>query len=169
MAMYGAPIPGQSLTTEPKGFPWERPPEIVDPEEAIQMHLSKMAEPKRLRAALDLIELEGMDVATLVKGRLRGAVSQGMHSVDVSLLIAPVLHDFIKQAADVAGIEAEDGFEDKATEAAYKKARVDGFSVKELAKKKPAQAVKEMKSVEPEMEAMTDQAPRKGLMTRGEK
>jgi hypothetical protein len=166
MPTYGAPIPGQSLTTEPRGFPWERPPEIVDPEEAIQMHLSKIAEPKRLRAALDLIELEGMDIATLVKGRLRGAVSQGMHSIDVSLIIAPVLHDFIKQAAAVAGIEAEDGFENKAAEEAYKKARIDGFSVKELAKTKPKQAVKEM---EAEMEAMPEQTPRKGLMARGEK
>ena len=28
MSDFGAAIPGQSLTTEPKAFPWERPPEI---------------------------------------------------------------------------------------------------------------------------------------------
>ena len=28
-----APIPGQSLTDEPKNWPWENPPEMVDPDE----------------------------------------------------------------------------------------------------------------------------------------
>ena len=30
MSMFDAPIPGQSLTTEPKNYPWERPPEMSD-------------------------------------------------------------------------------------------------------------------------------------------
>ena len=35
MELLKAPIPGQSLTDEPKNYPWENPPEITDPEEAI--------------------------------------------------------------------------------------------------------------------------------------
>ncbi len=34
--MYDRPIPGQSLTTEPKNAPYENPPEIVDVDEAIE-------------------------------------------------------------------------------------------------------------------------------------
>ena len=89
MRQFNAPIPGQSLTTEPKGFPWERPPEIVDPEEAIQMHLTRLSDPKKLSAVLDLIELEGLDVYTLTKGIMRGAVAGGIHSIDVGLIVAP--------------------------------------------------------------------------------
>ena len=33
MELLKAPIPGQSLTDEPKNYPWENPPEITDPEE----------------------------------------------------------------------------------------------------------------------------------------
>ena len=29
-----APVPGQSLTDEPKNFPWERPADITDQNEA---------------------------------------------------------------------------------------------------------------------------------------
>ena len=36
--IFAAPIPGQSLTTEPKGLPFERPPKIVDPIEALDLH-----------------------------------------------------------------------------------------------------------------------------------
>ena len=38
-----APIPGQSLTTEPKGFPWERPPEIDKPEDALKFYANNMS------------------------------------------------------------------------------------------------------------------------------
>ena len=40
---FDAPIPGQSLTTEPKGYPWERPPQIDDPEEAIKFYINNMS------------------------------------------------------------------------------------------------------------------------------
>jgi len=45
---FEAPIPGQSLTGRPKNYPWERPPEITDPEVATQMHLMRLSDPKRL-------------------------------------------------------------------------------------------------------------------------
>jgi len=46
MPMFNAPIPGQSLTREPKSRPFERPPEIVHPEEALQSHLKRMNDVK---------------------------------------------------------------------------------------------------------------------------
>ena len=36
------PIPGQSLTTVPKSFPYERPPELTDPTEALDLHLDNL-------------------------------------------------------------------------------------------------------------------------------
>jgi len=187
MIGFDAPIPGQSLTAEPRNHPWERPPEIVDPEAALQMHLTRMSEPRMLRTALDLMEVEELDIKTIVTGRLRGAVSQGMHTIDVSLIIAPVLHEFLKQAAKAAGIEAEDGFEDKEAEEQFKKARAAGLLRKQFEKmggQTPKKAVEVMEEAEESgdmmgaiggMEAM-DAAPAatavtvpsKGLMARGE-
>ena len=48
-----APIPGQSLTDEPKNFPWERPAEMSDPEEAIKFHLENLNEPDRKSTRLN--------------------------------------------------------------------------------------------------------------------
>ncbi len=71
MPAFHAPIAGQSLTAEPKGHPWERPPEISDPEEAIQMHLTRLSEPDMLESVLSVLEDEEIDIATLTKGILR--------------------------------------------------------------------------------------------------
>jgi hypothetical protein len=175
MIGFDAPIPGQSLTAEPRNHPWERPPEIVDPEEALQMHLAKLSDPKMLRVALDLMETEDLDIKTIVNGRLRGSVSQGMHTIDVSLIIAPVLHEFLKQAAKAAGIEADDGFEDKEAEEEFNKARISSLSKKQLEKmgvatpKKAVEAMEESEeggATEP-MPAAPAEPPRKGLMAKG--
>ena len=88
-------IPGQSLTTPPKSAPYERPPEITDPIEALDWHLDKLDNPKAVQQAMFFLEM-GVDLVSLVQGVLRNAVMEGMHSIDVSLIIAPVVHEYIK-------------------------------------------------------------------------
>lgn len=117
---FQAPIPGQSLTTPPGNFPFERPPEISDPEEAIQMHLTRLSSPEMTQDILDALELD-VPVVQLTEGILRSAVAEGIHSIDVSLIVAPVLHEFIRLTAKEAGIEFEEGLVDK--EAQEKKRR----------------------------------------------
>ena len=106
-------IPGQSLTAEPKNAPYENPPQMTDPAEATFFHLERLAD--RTEDLLDALEL-GLDVVTLTEGILRGAVMEGRHSVDVSLIIAPIIHEFIKVGADRAGIDYEEGFPDDSKE-----------------------------------------------------
>jgi len=110
--MINAPIPGQSLTGEPKSYPWENPPKIVKPFDAAMYHLEQLDEPKKVTALLDMLELD-VDLVTLVSGILRMGVSEGIHTVDVSLLIAPVLHEFIKGHADRADIDYDEGFDEE--------------------------------------------------------
>lgn len=110
--MFNAPIPGESLTTAPKQYAWERPPEIVDPEDAIQFYLNKMVKPDVMEGLMDALEM-GMTVKDLTEGTLRMGVSNGMHTIDVGLIIAPVIHEFIVGFAKELGIEYDEGFEDK--------------------------------------------------------
>lgn len=104
-------IPGQSLTTPPKSAPYERPPEITDPLEALDWHLDKLDNPKAVQQTMFFLEM-GVDLVSLVQGVLRNAVMEGMHSIDVSLIIAPVVHEYIKGYADSMNIKYEEGFED---------------------------------------------------------
>lgn len=173
--MFSAPIPGQSLTDTPKNAPWERPPEISDPEEAIQMHLSRLSSPEMLKGVLDAIELHDMNIMNLTQGIVRGAVSKGVHSIDVGLIVAPVIHEFIKQATKSVGIEADDGFVDKTAKAKEEETRVSIRARKMLASMgvkaaEVAQAAEAMPSEQPAQEAAPVEAPMpsKGLMSRGE-
>jgi hypothetical protein len=104
-----APIPGESLTGAPKNNAWERPPEMSDPEEVIQMHLMRLQDEDRMNAVLDALEFEAVDLYTLVKGLMRSAVANGIHSIDLGLLAAPVVHEYIKQTAEALDIEFDDG------------------------------------------------------------
>jgi hypothetical protein len=108
--MFEAPIPGESLTLEPKNAAYERPAEITDPEDALVYHLDKLTEERRIKALTLLME-EGLDIRTLTEGILRVAVFKGIHSIDVSLIIAPAVHEYIKTTADMIGIEYREGFE----------------------------------------------------------
>lgn len=108
--MFSAPIPGQSLTSEPKNSPWENPPEFSKPEDALMWHMSRLEDPKKVKAIVGLLDL-GLDVVTMTQGILRGAVAEGRHSVDVSLIIAPIIHEYIVGTADALGIEYEEGLE----------------------------------------------------------
>ena len=99
--------PGYSLTQEPKGTPFQNPPEITDPEEAAMYHLDKMNDAQAFEDIGFFLE-EGVDIPTLVQGITRGGVMAGIHSIDVSLIISPVLHEFIKDVGDVLGIDYDD-------------------------------------------------------------
>ena len=177
MREFSAPIPGQSLTTPPKNYAWERPPEINDPEEAMQMHLTRISQPEMLDAVMNAIDLQGLDIKTVTNGIIRGAVSKGIHSIDVGMMVAPVLHEFIKQATQALGIEADDGFVDKKAKAAEREGLIAAKARKMLAKMgvKPKELAVAAAPMEPE--AAPEAAPMapeaapmepKGLMARGE-
>jgi hypothetical protein len=102
-----APIPGQSLTDQPKNWPWENPPEMADPEEATRYYINKLAD-EDVMDDLSVVLGGGMPVAPFVKTLLTTGVMNGRHSVDVSIIIAPVIHAFIKAAMTSYGIEVRD-------------------------------------------------------------
>ena len=64
-----------------------------------------------MEALVDMMEL-GIDVVTLTEGLLRGAVLEGRHSIDISVIIAPVIHEFIVSTAEKVGIDYEEGLPD---------------------------------------------------------
>lgn len=109
--MFSAPIPGQSLTSEPKNSPWENPPQMNTPEEAVMWHIERLGKPKKVKSVAGLLALD-LDVVTMTEGILRGAVAEGRHSVDVSLIIAPIIHEYIKGIGDAANIDYNEGLND---------------------------------------------------------
>jgi|TARA_B110000240_G_C13437456_1_gene426528 hypothetical protein len=114
MAML-APIPGQSLTDEPQNFAWERPPEIVDPNDAIRFHMERLSEKPVAESVMFLMEL-GYPVDVLTRSMLTASVGEGIHSIDVSLIAAPVIEKELSYMARTAGIEYKETFGNDKTE-----------------------------------------------------
>ena len=110
--MFEAPIPGQSLTNEPKNYTWENPPKFIYPEDALIWHMERLEEPERIKSIFHFLKL-GVDVVTLVESITRNAVAKGFHTIDVSLIISPVIHEYIVGIAEVAGIEFNEGLDEE--------------------------------------------------------
>jgi hypothetical protein len=102
-----APIPGQSLTGEPRGYAWERPSEYSTPEEALQFYLPRITAKETLEDIMLALD-NGFPLATLVKGIYMNGVMEGKHSIDIGLLIAPVLHEIILSAAKTYGVAVKE-------------------------------------------------------------
>ena len=178
-----APIPGQSLTDEPRGYAWERPSEYSTPEEALQFYLPRITAKETLEDIMLALD-NGFPLATLVKGIYMNGVMEGKHSIDIGLLIAPVLHEIILSAAKTYGVavkelpvspqEQEKRRSDKIVETAVKRQLERGLREDEsleesmVSMDKGAENVPQEQEEMPEM-AETEEKPEpeaKGLMSR---
>lgn len=186
MNLFSGPIPGQSLTREPGNAPYERPPEIVDPEEALMTHLDRLTEPDRMEAILMLLE-EDAPLDVVADNILRSAVNAGIHSIDVSLIIKKPIEEWIAGTAKEVGISFRTGYEDEegkkardrhAFLKALKGVSSDTMEISEADKKEALAETQgeqpmldqQEQQQEPMMEDMPQEAPAapsKGLMARG--
>ena len=144
------PIAGQSLTDEPSNYPWERPPETADPTEALSMHLKKMAGPKYMESALFLMEL-GIPAEVVTNTTLTMAIGNGIHSVDVGLIIAPAIHKEVVSIAEMAGIEYDEHFPEDAEKEQQAKDMLQAKVIAKLKSSKPESKTE----ISQTMEAMT--------------
>ena len=109
-ARFQAPIPGQSLTKEVGARPWERPAKYSDPEEALRHYTKALSNPAMAGHLFDILE-SGFPVTHVVDGLTLGGVMQGLHTIDVAILISPAIYEFITGVADLAEIDYETGLE----------------------------------------------------------
>ncbi len=108
--LFNAPIPGQSLTDEPKNYPWERPPEITDPREAIKYHIDGLNNINTIDNVVELMQI-GVPVRSLAKTVVTTAQMEGIHSVDVSLMINDIIYEELISIASEAGVDYTTGDE----------------------------------------------------------
>ena len=104
---FEAPIPGQSLTGEPKSLPFENPPQLDKVEDVIKFYISNMSQQETMDDIFIALE-EGFPLNILVKSILSTGVMEGMHSIDTSLIVAPVVHEYIHGAAVSEGIKVKE-------------------------------------------------------------
>ena len=100
---FDAPIPGMSLTAELGGRPWQSPPQYATVEQALEYYIPRLTADEVTDQLLDVLEM-GVPVTTLANTMQLSGVMEGKHTVDVGVLIMPVIMEMI-----TAGIEYDMG------------------------------------------------------------
>jgi hypothetical protein len=120
MTNFNGPIPGQSLTKEPGGSPWEQPPLYSDNNKVIAYYMKQLNKGNKMADLLDILD-RGMPLDGLVESVMTMGQMNGIHTVDSSVLVAPVIHQYIKEMAESADVNlVEWAGPDAATQKAMK-------------------------------------------------
>jgi hypothetical protein len=108
---FDAPIPGMAMTAELGGRPWQTPPQYPTVEAAIDYYIERMSSDEFSDQLIDVLEM-GVPVSSLVNIMQTTGAMQGLHTIDVGMLISPVLMEFIMFLGDSAGVKYTTGMED---------------------------------------------------------
>jgi len=116
LAIFDQPIPGQSLTGEPKNNPWEQPAEMSNVEDVTMFYIESMAN-QDVIDDLAAVCQAGLSLKPIVNTIVGAGTMNGIHSVDVAMLVKPIIHEFLKQAITSMGVEVSDDGKDYQKEA----------------------------------------------------
>lgn len=161
---FDAAIPGQSLTAELGSRPWKQPAQYTTVEEALDYYIPRLESEEVSAQLLDVLEM-GIPVTTVANTMQLGSVMEGKHSVDVGMLILPVLVELIMLIADTAGIKYTTGLEkDKVTRSSLVDLAVEKFKEKDA-----EEEVSDPSKAQPVIDSMKKAAEERvgGLMSRG--
>ena len=143
---FDAPIPGQSLTAELGARPWQQPAQYNTVEEALDYYIPRLQSDEVSAQLLDVLEM-GIPVTTIANTIQLSGVMEGKHSVDVGMLILPVLVELIMLIGDTAGVKYTTGLEkDKVMRSSLVDLAVSRFKASEDAteeKEEPAEEKEE--------------------------
>lgn len=109
-SMFNAPIAGQGLTEELGSTPWQHPPQYATVDDAMNFYAERIMSPNFKEDITDVMEL-GVPLTTLANALQLGAVMQGKHTIDVGVLITPVIVEMLSYVGDAAGVEYSTGLE----------------------------------------------------------
>ena len=109
--MFNAPIPGQMLTAEVGARPFQKPPQYATVDEAMDFYAKRIMSPKLRDNMLDVMEM-GVPLTSLANQLQGSGVMQGKHTLDVGILIMPVLVEMLAYIGDEEGIEYDMGMDD---------------------------------------------------------
>ena len=96
-----APIPGQSLTTEPGNSPWEQPPKLVTIQQVADFYIDKLTDDQEaINKTLEAIEL-GVPLQSLANGAIMFNMMKGIHTIDVGFLVMPIIVELFITLAEL--------------------------------------------------------------------
>lgn len=107
---FSGPIPGENFTSDTRNYPWHRPPEHSDLNEAIDFcikHLTKKQAAFGILAALEA----GVTIAQATRAFVISGISDGKWTPDFAILLAGPIARIMQTMAKGYGINAELGLD----------------------------------------------------------
>ena len=156
--MFDAPIPGMSLTHELGARPWQSPPQYTTVDEAIEYYLERMSTDEFMDQMADVLEMN-VPVTTLANTIQLAGVMDGKHTVDVGMLVMPLLMEMIMLIGDNAGVKYDSGLTDIPDN------RTKDTLI-EAVRKEMQQKINESEEEPKVEEEVTEEEPKSGLMAR---
>jgi hypothetical protein len=101
-------IPGMGLTRAVGNKRWQKPPKHTTVEEALSFYVPRITDSKLSDNILDMLDLN-IPVTTIVNSLTLSAVGEGLHTVDVGVLVSPVLMELIAYVAEASKTEYDMG------------------------------------------------------------
>jgi len=157
---FDRPIPGMGMTFEVGSRPWQTPPELTTVEQATDYYVERMNTDAFKGQLVDVIEM-GVPLATLANTIQLASVMEGIHSVDVGILMIPIIVELLITIADSQGAKYQTGMEGMENERATAPNRIISDMMRERNMKE-----EEMPIEEPQEMAQEEQMQPMGLMAR---
>ena len=105
-----AAVPGMSLTAEPGSRPWRKPPQLSTVDEAVGFYMPLFEDDTFSTLLVEQIE-KGVPLTTISEILITSNVMEGKHSLDVGILVSPVLVEAMLAISESVGVDAKVGNE----------------------------------------------------------
>ena len=109
--LLDGPIPGMSMTHELGARPWQTPPTYTTVEDASDYYVERMSNPAFREQLIDVMEMK-IPLTTLANTIQLASVMEGLHSVDVGMLMIPILVETMMLIGDSAEVKYVTGMEE---------------------------------------------------------
>jgi len=156
---FDAPIPGQSLTAELGSRPWQSKPQYATVDEAIKYYMDRLTSDEFMDQVLDVLEM-GVSVVDIADSIQTASVMEGLHTIDVGVLVSPVIAEMIMFIADSADIKYVTGLDNP------EKDKVSPAKISKIIKELREEMDEKETEVTDTEEEMSIQEEPKGLMSR---
>lgn len=142
--VFGAAIPGANYTSDPKNYPWHRPPEITTLDDGIELAFKKLTEENAATGLLTMIEM-GAPITVLTHTFLMSGVGAGKWTPDFAILLAGPISHIIYLMAKGYGLKCDMGLDDKVhppTKNFFKAQQIEKSRVKDVVADLPIEEIK---------------------------
>ena len=103
-----APVPGANLLADTRNYPWHRPPDITDYDEAVSYMISRISQEEQAELVYSLLQID-TTVTTVVSGLLMQSIAKGKIPIDLAILISGPVARYIEVIAQPNGYKYDMG------------------------------------------------------------